>query len=92
MTTFFLAMARYPSVLERAQRELDAVVGNDRLPSFEDRPHLPYVNAIISELLRWQPVTPMGRCSLECSSAISDGLMRQRYRIQSRLTTSTMDI
>lgn len=53
-------MAKYPNVQARAQAELDAVVGHDRLPDFTDRDSLPYVNAIISELMRWQPVVPLG--------------------------------
>ncbi|KAF8877442.1 cytochrome P450, partial [Infundibulicybe gibba] len=36
-----------------AQAELDATVGHDRLPAFADRDHLPYINAIVSETLRW---------------------------------------
>jgi hypothetical protein len=32
----------YPEVLEKAQREIDTIVGSDRLPTFEDRPRLPY--------------------------------------------------
>ena len=56
-------MANYPEVQARAQAELDTVIGPDRLAEFSDRPDLPYVNAIISELLRWQPVTPLGTLS-----------------------------
>ncbi|KAF8902856.1 cytochrome P450 [Mucidula mucida] len=40
--------------------EIDAVVGKNRLPNFEDRPHLPYVEAILLETLRWNPALPMG--------------------------------
>ena len=60
MGAFFLAMALYPEVQKKAQQELDAVVGSERLPDFSDRPSLPYVNAIVKELLRWHPATPMG--------------------------------
>lgn len=63
--SFFLAMAIYPEVQAKAQAELDAVVGPDRLPEFADRDELPYVNAIISELFRWQPVVPLGQCSVD---------------------------
>ncbi|EPQ51330.1 cytochrome P450 [Gloeophyllum trabeum ATCC 11539] len=64
---FFLAMAKYPQVQARAQAELDEVVGSSRLPEFSDRPRLPYINAIIMETLRWQPVTPLAfpHCSTE---------------------------
>ncbi|PIL25357.1 cytochrome P450 [Ganoderma sinense ZZ0214-1] len=60
MRAFFLAMALYPEVQKKAQLELDAVVGAERLPDFSDRPSLPYVTALIKELLRWHPATPMG--------------------------------
>ena len=56
-------MANYPDVQAKAQAELDAVVGPDRLPEFSDYPNLPYINAIISELLRWKPVVTLGTSS-----------------------------
>ncbi|KAJ3983979.1 cytochrome P450 [Lentinula detonsa] len=56
--SFFKAMALYPEVQAKAQAELDAVVGNDRLPSFEDRDHLPYMQAVTLETLRWFSVVP----------------------------------
>ena len=55
----FVAMSLYPTVQKRAQAELDAVVGPDRLPDFEDRNMLVYVNALIREALRWQNVLPL---------------------------------
>ncbi|KAF8527225.1 cytochrome P450 [Gautieria morchelliformis] len=60
ITTFFLAMCLYPEVQRAAQAELDAVVGNKRLPSVADRPSLPYINAVMKEVLRWGPVAPSG--------------------------------
>jgi cytochrome P450 len=55
-----LAMIAFPEVQRRAQAEIDAVVGRDRLPSFADAPHLPYVCATIKEVLRWRPAVAMG--------------------------------
>ncbi|KAG9220037.1 hypothetical protein CCMSSC00406_0007897 [Pleurotus cornucopiae] len=55
---FFLAMAMSPEVQKKAQAELDAVTGG-RLPTFEDRPQLPYIQAIVQEAMRWQQVTPL---------------------------------
>jgi len=60
MTSFFLALALFPRVQRRAQAELDVVVGRDRLPTFDDRPRLPYIEALVKELMRWQMVTPAG--------------------------------
>ncbi|KAL0581128.1 hypothetical protein V5O48_000917 [Marasmius crinis-equi] len=60
MTTFFLVMTLYPDVQKRAQDEIDRVVGKDGLPHVKDRGELPYVEAIIKEILRWAPVAPLG--------------------------------
>ena len=59
MTAFFLAMIRFPDHQRRAQAELDAVVGPDRLPDFSDRDSLPYVNAVLKECVRWHTVLPL---------------------------------
>jgi len=40
--------------------ELDHVVGVERLPSFADREKLPYIHALIKEILRWGPIVPLG--------------------------------
>ena len=58
LTTFFLAMTMHPEAQKRAQAELDVVVG-DRLPTFADKDTLPYVTAVMKEVLRWLPVLPM---------------------------------
>ena len=58
LTWWTLAMIAFPKVQRRAQVEIDAVVGRDRLPTFADSPHLPHVRAIISEFPRWRPATP----------------------------------
>lgn len=53
-------MTLYPEVQRKAQEEIDRVVGTGRLPNFEDRENLPYVDAVVKEALRWHPVTPIG--------------------------------
>lgn len=58
--TFLLAMLLYPEVQQRAQKEIDSVVGVDRLPDFKDRQYLPYVDALLKEVLRWHSPTPLG--------------------------------
>ena len=60
MTFLFPALVLFPEVQRRAQAELDAVIGRDQLPTFDDRPHLPYIEALCKELLRWQMVAPIG--------------------------------
>ncbi|KAK7466159.1 hypothetical protein VKT23_004882 [Stygiomarasmius scandens] len=57
---FFLAMSLYPDVQIRAQKELDVVLGPGKLPTYDDRSSLPYVEAVFREVMRWHPVIPMG--------------------------------
>ena len=54
-------MALYPEVQRKAQAEIDAVVGPNRLPDIYDRPSLPYINAVVKESSRWTLVLPFGR-------------------------------
>ena len=61
MHSLFLVLVLFPQVQRRAQAELDAVVGRDRLPTFTDKPRLPYIEALCKELMRWNMVTPIGR-------------------------------
>ncbi|KAG1733009.1 cytochrome P450 [Suillus paluster] len=56
---FVLAMVSYPDVQRRAQAEIDSVIGSDRLPTFEDRASLPYVESVLRETLRWHPILPL---------------------------------
>ncbi|KAH9917056.1 cytochrome P450 monooxygenase [Fomitopsis serialis] len=60
LASFFLAMTLYPEVVKKAQDEIDRVVGNARLPDFEDRSSLPYLECILSELYRWNPPLYLG--------------------------------
>ncbi|KAJ3547606.1 hypothetical protein NM688_g5385 [Phlebia brevispora] len=58
--SFFLAMTLYPDVQRKAQEEIDKVVGTDRLPTSADRDALPYVDALVTEVLRWITIAPIG--------------------------------
>jgi len=60
LLTFVYLMMLHPGVQVRAQAEIDSVVGAQRLPDIEDQPTLPYVQALLRETLRWNPVTPIG--------------------------------
>jgi cytochrome P450 len=54
--SFILLMVVYPDVQEKAHAELDALIGCDRLPTFDDQASLPYIEALIKELHRFHPV------------------------------------
>ena len=67
--SFMLAMVHYPEVQRKAQAELDRVLHRSaRLPGYEDQSDLPYITAVLKEVLRWQPVAPIGtRCTFDLS-------------------------
>ncbi|KAI0311159.1 cytochrome P450 [Amylostereum chailletii] len=54
-----LSAMLFPLQAQKAQAELDRIVGRDRLPTFEDQAALPYVGAYIKELERWRPIVPL---------------------------------
>lgn len=59
LANFCLAMIQYPAAQLKAQAEIDSVTGGHRLPTFEDEPSLPFVSALVKEVLRWRVVTPL---------------------------------
>ena len=64
----------HPEVVRLAQRELDEVLGGERLPDFSDKPRLPYVSAVIKEVLRWRNPSPFGTDFLCLFLMCGDGL------------------
>ncbi|KAL8529477.1 hypothetical protein ACS0TY_006779 [Phlomoides rotata] len=52
-------LIRNPKILAQARQELDSVVGDDRLVTEFDIPHLPFLQAIIKENFRLHPSTPL---------------------------------
>ncbi|PYI17056.1 cytochrome P450 [Aspergillus violaceofuscus CBS 115571] len=61
-----VAVLQRPAV-QRAQAELDQVVGCQRMPTLYDMPWLPYLQAFVEEVLRWRPVVPGGlhHCTIQ---------------------------
>lgn len=56
MTVGIVAAACYPEAQKKVQKELDAVIGRDRAPTFADESDLPQLRAFILETFRWNPV------------------------------------
>lgn len=52
LVVFILMMMCNPEVQKKAQAEVDAVIGSDRLPEFDDLEGLTYLNYIRLEVLR----------------------------------------
>lgn len=59
MISCILAMACFPDVQAKAQQEMDDVVGKERSPDWSDidQGSLPYLTALVKEVLRWRTVT-----------------------------------
>ncbi len=58
--TLFLALTLYPDIQRKAREEILQVVGTNRIPNLQDRPSLPYLDAIFREIIRWRPPVPLG--------------------------------
>lgn len=56
LNSIILGLIAFPEVVTKAHEELDRVVA-DRLPQFEDSPNLPYIRAMVKEVLRWRSVS-----------------------------------
>lgn len=48
----FSMLVADPVVQARVQAEMDMVVGKDRLPNFSDRENMPFMQCVISEVIR----------------------------------------
>ncbi|KAH8114914.1 cytochrome P450 [Phellopilus nigrolimitatus] len=60
LTAFFMLMTLHPKVAQRAQEEIDTIIGMERLPTLDDRSNLPYIDCILKELFRVHPPLPLG--------------------------------
>jgi cytochrome P450 len=56
MRTSIMFLATHPWVQKKAQKELDALCGVEKVPNFADFKNLPYINCIMKEGLRIRPV------------------------------------
>lgn len=72
--SFMLAMLLHPDVQSHALAEINAVCG-DNVPSFEHKPLLPYIEAICREVLRWQPIVPLGLPHMTSREDVYEGYL-----------------
>ncbi|KAH9834664.1 cytochrome P450 monooxygenase [Rhodofomes roseus] len=59
LIVFVLVMVQYPDVFRKAQEEMIRVVGDSRLPDFDGRASLPYLECVLMEVYRWCPIGPL---------------------------------
>ncbi|KAG2155266.1 cytochrome P450 [Suillus bovinus] len=70
---FLMAMLLYPDVQARARAEINEVVMHDKMPTIDDRPSLPYLDAVLREVLRWYPPIPLGMAHATTNDDIYGG-------------------
>ncbi|TVU41540.1 hypothetical protein EJB05_15068, partial [Eragrostis curvula] len=65
-------LLRNPDVLAKATAELDSVVGRGRLVTEADVPSLPYLDAVVKEVMRLHPAAPLlvPRLSREATTTV----------------------
>ncbi|KAG1864555.1 cytochrome P450, partial [Suillus tomentosus] len=73
LQTFLLVMMLYPDIQSRARAEIDQAVRHDRMPCLDDRASLPYLDAILCEVLRWNPPTPLGFAHATSNDDVYEG-------------------
>ncbi|KAF8871718.1 cytochrome P450 [Infundibulicybe gibba] len=73
LSWFIYLIAQHPEVQSKAHEELDRVVGRSRPPTFDDYENLPYICAIVREVLRLRPAAPLGLPHQSCKDDVYDG-------------------
>ncbi|KAF9029995.1 cytochrome P450 [Hymenopellis radicata] len=71
--TVILAMLKNRELQMRAHKELDAIVGRDRIPTFEDQKNLPFINTVFMAAMRWRLVLPLVVVHVCLSDDVSEG-------------------
>ena len=82
---FTHAMTKWPDVARKAQKEIDAVMGEERSPLWSDYAKLPYVAQVVKEAMRWRPVAPL--CF---PHALAEGTFRYLILLIALLTTARL--
>ena len=52
-------MAEYPEVQTKVQSEIDRKIGRKRVPTIDDRGTLPYTEATLYEVIRYNTISPI---------------------------------
>jgi len=55
----FVQLSNNPQIQSRLQKEMDGILGHDRQPVLDDEPKLPYLQAVILEMLRHSSIAAL---------------------------------
>jgi len=68
-------MLLYPDVQARARAEINQIVKHDQMPSIDDKDSLPYLSAVLLEVLRYYPPGPLGLfAAIKCLVCMTEPL------------------
>ncbi|KDR74419.1 hypothetical protein GALMADRAFT_99443 [Galerina marginata CBS 339.88] len=73
LCSFTLAMALFPETQKKAQAAVDSILHGQRLPDFSDYGQIPYLDALVNEVLRWNPGAPLGLFHAASTDGYYDG-------------------
>lgn len=59
INSFLLLMTKFPGAYKKSQQQIDAYVGDERSPTWADFDHLPAVNSLLKETMRFRPISPI---------------------------------
>lgn len=82
--SFLQAITKWPQVQQKAQSEIDSVMGEDRSPVWSDYEKLPYVAAIVKEAMRWRPVVPLAFPHAVAEGMLHEGIYVENHQLISR--------
>uniref|UniRef100_A0A673JS04 Cytochrome P450 2G1-like n=1 Tax=Sinocyclocheilus rhinocerous TaxID=307959 RepID=A0A673JS04_9TELE len=54
-----MLLIKHPHIQEQMQREIDQVIGQNRIPTMDDRKSLPFTDAVIHEVQRYLDIVPL---------------------------------
>ena len=74
LTWALLFMARYPNVQKKVQEEMGSVVGLGMAPSLQDKPKLPYTEAVLMEIQRYANILPNGANHSSSQDIVVNGM------------------
>ncbi|KAF3331288.1 cytochrome P450 93A2-like protein [Carex littledalei] len=52
-------LINHPKIMQKLREEIDRIVGKDRVVGEADVPNLPYLNAVVKEIMRIHPAAPI---------------------------------
>ncbi|KLO15615.1 cytochrome P450 [Schizopora paradoxa] len=90
VTIFIMLMALNPEKQRIAQAEIDRITEGKRLPSFADRERLPYVCAMMKEVMRWHAVVPLGKQTRTADEYNGKSIVMHMYSVTLLLILSLL--